>query len=50
MTGERLHETDGGRRFCELCLDFVPERDRATIRIERVHATDRHISAAPRAA
>ena len=49
LTGERLHETDGGRRFCELCLDQVPEHDRATIPIERVHATDRHISAAPRA-
>jgi CRISPR/Cas system-associated protein Cas10 (large subunit of type III CRISPR-Cas system) len=50
LIGERLHETDEGRRFCDLCVDFVPERDRGGVRIERVHASDRHISVAPRAA
>ncbi len=46
LIGERLHETDGGRRFCELCVAHVPERDRS----ERVHASDRHLTVAPRAA
>ncbi len=50
LIGERLHETDEGRRFCDLCVDFVPECDRSGVRIERVHASERHISVAPRAA
>jgi hypothetical protein len=50
LIGERLHETDNGRRFCDLCVEHVPERDRGGVRIERVHASDTHLSVAPRAA
>ncbi|MGI8846026.1 MAG: hypothetical protein ACR2HC_07620 [Thermoleophilaceae bacterium] len=50
LIGERLHETDGGRRFCDLCVDLVPERDRDGVRSERIHASEKHLSVAPRAA
>lgn len=50
LIGERLHETDGGRHFCDLCVGFVPERDRMDLRIERVHASETHLAVAPRAA
>jgi hypothetical protein len=50
LIGERLHETDGGRRYCDLCVTNVPERDRGGVRSERIHATDRHLTVAPRAA
>ncbi len=50
LIGERLHETDGGRRFCDLCVTHVPEHDRGDVRSERVHASDRHLTVAPRAA
>ena len=50
LIGEKLHETDGGRRFCDLCVTQVPERDRGGVRTELVHAADRHLTVAPRAA
>jgi hypothetical protein len=50
LIGERLHETDNGRRFCDLCVEHVPEGDRGGVRIQRVHASDTHLTVAPRAA
>lgn len=50
LIGERLHETDGGRRFCDLCVSHVPESDLGGVRSERVHASDRPLTVAPRAA
>ena len=48
--GERLHEMDSGRRLCDLCLAQLPEEDRRAVRSELVHASERHISVAPKAA
>ena len=50
LVGERLHEMDTGRVLCDLCLTAVPAADRHAVRSERVHATDRHLTVAPRAA
>jgi hypothetical protein len=50
LVGERLHEMDSGRLLCELCLSALPEDDRQAVRTERVHASERHIAVAPRAA
>ena len=50
LVGERLHEMDSGRLLCELCLSALPEGDRRAVRTERVHASERHLAVAPRAA
>ena len=50
LVGERLHEMDGGDILCELCLAALPEDDRRAVRSERVHATERQLAVAPRAA
>jgi len=50
LVGERLHETDTGRLLCDLCVASLPEDDRRAVRSERVHASERHIAVAPRAA
>ncbi len=50
LAGERLHEMDTGRILCELCLIALPEGDRVAVRTERVHASERHIAVARRAA
>jgi hypothetical protein len=50
LVGERMHEMDTGRSFCDLCVAEIPERDRSEIRSERVRASERHLSVAPRAA
>ncbi len=50
LVGERLHEMDTGRVLCDLCLSALPENDRRAVRSERVHASDRHLSVAPRTA
>ena len=50
LVGECLHEMDGGRILCELCLGALPEDDRRAVRSERVHAAERHLAVAPRAA
>ena len=50
LVGERLHELESGRMMCDLCLPAVPESKRASVRTERVHAADRHLTVAPRAA
>ena len=48
--GERLHEMDTGRTLCELCVSALPEKDRRSVSSELVHATDKQLSIAPRAA
>jgi CRISPR/Cas system-associated protein Cas10 (large subunit of type III CRISPR-Cas system) len=50
LVGERLHEMDNGRRLCDLCLGLLPEEDRRAVRSERVHASERHLPVAPKAA
>jgi hypothetical protein len=50
LVGERLHETDGGRQLCELCLIDAPASDRQVIGVRRIHAGERQIRATPRAA
>jgi len=50
LVGERLHEMDTGRMMCDLCVSALPEDKRAPVRTERVHASDRQLSVAPRAA
>jgi hypothetical protein len=36
--------------MCDLCVSELPEGKRVSVRTERVHAADRHLSVAPRAA
>ena len=50
LVGERLHEMDTGRVLCDLCLSALPEKDRRAVKSELVHASERHLSVAPRAA
>lgn len=50
LVGERLHEMQTGRTLCELCVTSLPEADRKAVRTELVHASDTHLSVAPRAA
>lgn len=50
LTGERLHELDSGRTLCDLCLAELPEGDRRAVRSTRVHASERHLAVAPKAA
>ena len=50
LVGERMHEMDSGRVLCDLCLLELPEGDRHAIRTERVHAGERQLPVAPRAA
>jgi hypothetical protein len=47
LTGERLHETDGGRQLCELCVLDLPEDARHVVRVERIHASERHLAVEP---
>jgi hypothetical protein len=49
LAGERLHEMDTGRVLCDLCLVRLPETDRNTVRVERVHASEHTLAVAPRA-
>jgi hypothetical protein len=50
LPGERMHEMDTGRVLCELCLLALPEEKRTAVRSQRVHASERHLVVAPRAA
>jgi hypothetical protein len=50
LVGERLHEMDSGRWLCDLCLAGLPEEERRAVRSERVHASERHLPVAPKAA
>lgn len=50
LAGERIHELDSGRVLCELCFGALPEQRRHAVRSERVHAGERPLAAAPKAA
>jgi hypothetical protein len=50
LTGERTHELDSGRVLCELCFLKLPADRRHAVRSERVHASDRPLAVAPKAA
>ena len=50
LVGERLHEMDSGELLCELCVSALPKEDRHAVRTERVHASERALAVAPRAA
>jgi hypothetical protein len=50
LAGELLHELSSHRRVCQLCLARLPESKRQTIASERMHASDRPLAVAPRAA
>jgi hypothetical protein len=50
LAGERMHELDSGRVLCELCFGALPEERRQAVRSERVHAGERPLAVAPKAA
>jgi hypothetical protein len=50
LVGEFLYRLDAERMLCGLCLEQVPESDRLAIASERIHAGERGIRVAPRAA
>jgi hypothetical protein len=50
LVGERLHEMRTGRMLCELCVAALPEHRRRPVRTELVHAGERHVAVAHRAA
>jgi hypothetical protein len=50
LAGERMHELDSGRVLCELCFGALPEERRQAVRSERVHAGERRLAVAPKAA
>jgi hypothetical protein len=50
LAGERVHELDGGRTLCELCVALLPEDQRLVVRSERVHASERRLAVVRRAA
>jgi hypothetical protein len=50
LAGERLHELDSGRLLCELCFGALPEERRTAVRSQRVHAAERRLAVAPKAA
>ena len=50
LPGERVHELDSGRTLCELCYAALPEGRRKAVRSQRVHASERPLAVARRAA
>jgi hypothetical protein len=50
LAGEQLHEMDAGHVLCDLCLLALPEQDRRTVTVHRVHASERHLKTAPKPA
>lgn len=50
LVGERLHETDGGRHLCDLCVADMPAGDRRFVGVERIHASERLLAVGPRIA
>lgn len=50
LAGERLHELETGRVLCELCFGALPEERRQAVRSERVHAGERPLAVARKAA
>jgi hypothetical protein len=50
LAGECLHELASGRVLCDLCFASLPEERRQAVRSERVHASERRLAVAPKAA
>lgn len=50
VPGEFVHRLSSERLVCSLCLAAVPATERAQAVSERIHASERHLSVAPRAA
>jgi hypothetical protein len=50
LVGERLHETDGGRQLCDLCVLDMPVDDRHFVSVKRIHASERELPVGPRIA
>lgn len=50
LAGELLHVLERGRVVCTLCLAGLPADEQSPVRSERVHASERHVAVAPRAA
>jgi hypothetical protein len=50
VPGEFVHRLGSDRVVCSLCLARVPAEQRDGAIAERVHASERHLSVAPRAA
>jgi hypothetical protein len=47
---ECMHELESGRILCALCFAALPEEGRLAVRTERVHASERPLTVAPKAA
>jgi hypothetical protein len=50
LAGERIHRLESGSRLCELCFAALPDERRVAVRSDRVRATERALTVAPRAA
>ncbi len=50
LVGETLHEMDTGRTLCDLCVSALPEEERRAVGSQLVHASEKPLSVAPRAA
>mgnify|MGYP003287408653 CR=1 FL=1 len=50
LPGEWVHELDSGHTLCDLCFAALPEERRLAVRTERVHASERPLEVAPKAA
>ena len=50
LVGERLHETERGRQLCDLCVLDMPADARHFVRVERIHASERHLAVGPHVA
>jgi hypothetical protein len=50
LPGEGVHELDSGRKLCDLCFAALPDERRIAVRTERVHASERPLEVAPKAA
>ncbi len=50
VPGEFVHRFTADRVVCSLCLGDLPSAERADAVAERVHASERHLPVAPRAA
>lgn len=50
LPGEFLHRLESERRICGLCLARLPEVERVPLESIRMHAGERTLAVAPRAA
>jgi hypothetical protein len=50
LAGEIVHRLDSGRLLCELCFAKLPSCRRLAVSSERVHASERRLPVAPKAA